>query len=124
MGPIAIPSPMVPAQAPIARARSAGSRKTSLMIDKRRWDRQCRTNAHDSPPPDQQAHRAREGGADRCSGKHGQADEEEALAAESIGQAAADEQQPCEDHRVGVDNPLQLARVGAVAVARVWAEPR
>ncbi len=34
MGPIAIPSPMVPAQAPIARARSAGTRKTSLMIDK------------------------------------------------------------------------------------------
>ena len=33
IGPIAMPSPMVPAQAPMARARSVGSRKTSLMID-------------------------------------------------------------------------------------------
>ena len=33
IGPMAIPSPAVPAQAPMARARSPGSRKTSLMID-------------------------------------------------------------------------------------------
>ena len=33
MGPMAIPSPMVPAHAPMARARSAGSRKVSLMMD-------------------------------------------------------------------------------------------
>src|ERR1035438_5048680 len=32
IGPIAMPRPMVPAQAPMARARSVGSRKTSLMI--------------------------------------------------------------------------------------------
>ena len=32
MGPMAIPSPIVPAQAPMARARSPGSRKMSLMI--------------------------------------------------------------------------------------------
>ena len=32
MGPIAIPSPIVPAQTPMARARSPGSRKMSLMI--------------------------------------------------------------------------------------------
>ena len=33
IGPTAMPSPMVPAQPPMARARSAGSRKMSLMID-------------------------------------------------------------------------------------------
>ena len=33
IGPIAMPSPMVAAQAPMARARSAGSRNTSLTID-------------------------------------------------------------------------------------------
>ena len=33
MGPMAMPSPMVPAQTPMARARSLGSRKTSLTID-------------------------------------------------------------------------------------------
>ncbi len=33
MGPMAMPSPMVPAQVPMARARSWGSRKMSLMID-------------------------------------------------------------------------------------------
>ena len=32
MGPMAIPSPMVPPQTPMARPRSAGSRKMSLMI--------------------------------------------------------------------------------------------
>ena len=32
IGPMAIPSPMVPAHAPMARARSPGSRKTSLMM--------------------------------------------------------------------------------------------
>ena len=33
IGPMAMPSPMVAAQAPMARARSAGSRNMSLMID-------------------------------------------------------------------------------------------
>ena len=33
MGPIAIPSPMMPPQAPMARARGLGSRKTSLTMD-------------------------------------------------------------------------------------------
>ena len=33
MGPRAMPSPMVPPQAPMARASSFGSRKMSLMID-------------------------------------------------------------------------------------------
>jgi len=33
IGPIAMPRPMVPAQAPMARAAPSGRRKTSLMID-------------------------------------------------------------------------------------------
>ena len=33
MGPTAIPSPMVPAHAPMARARSVGSRNESLMME-------------------------------------------------------------------------------------------
>ena len=33
IGPMAMPRPMVPPQAPMARARSFGSRNTSLMID-------------------------------------------------------------------------------------------
>ena len=33
IGPMAMPSPIVPAQVPMARARSVGSRKMSLMID-------------------------------------------------------------------------------------------
>ena len=33
IGPMAMPSPIVPAQTPMARARSVGSRKTSLTID-------------------------------------------------------------------------------------------
>jgi hypothetical protein len=32
MGPIAIPSPIMPPQAPVARARCPGSRKTSLRM--------------------------------------------------------------------------------------------
>ena len=34
IGPMAMPRPMVPPQAPMARARAVGSRKTSLRIDK------------------------------------------------------------------------------------------
>ena len=44
----------------------------------------------------------------------GQAEEDEPAgegppAAEAVAQAAGGEQQPCEHHRVGVDDPLQLA---------------
>ena len=39
-------------------------------------------------------------------------DEKEPLAPEPIGETATDEQQPCEDHGVGVHDPLQLAGGG------------
>ncbi len=63
---------------------------------------------HHRPPPDQQVHRPGERGADRSRTEHAQADEEEPLAPEPVSQAAADQQQAREDHRVRVDDPLQL----------------
>ena len=85
---------MVPAQAPMARARSIGSRKTSLMIDNEAGIVSAAPIPTDRPPRDQESHRTREPGARGCSAEEGQTDEEEAPAAESIGQAASDQQKP------------------------------
>ena len=67
----------------------------------------------------QEVHRARPGGADRSNGEDSKSDEENPLAPKPIRQAATDEQQPREDHGVGVDDPLQLARRGGSLRTRV-----
>jgi len=82
-----------------ARARSVGSRKTSLISTNDAGDRQRCTHPmtarHRStgPPSSRSRHRS-------MLRQRRQTDEEEALPAEPIGQAATDEQQSCEDHRV------------------------
>ena len=63
-----------PAQAPMARARSSGSRNDVVDDGQRRRDRQGRADAHDGPAGDQQVHRAREGGTDRSGREHREPD--------------------------------------------------
>jgi hypothetical protein len=82
------------------------------MIDSDAGIGQRGAGPHHASPPDQQVHRPGERGTDRSRGENAQADEEEPLAPEPVSQAAADEQQAREDHRVGVDDPLQFARGG------------
>ena len=116
IGPIAMPSPMVPAHG--ADGTGTLRRVAEDVVDDRQrgGDRQGRAYPHDRPPRDQESHRTREPGARGGSAEEGQTDEEEAPAAESIGQTASDQQEPGKDHRVGVDDPLQAAR-GRVQLA-------
>ena len=112
MGPMAMPSPMVPPQTPMARARSLGSRKMSLMMASDAGI----VSAAPAPMRARNAmssvDRSGEGGADRPQCEHGEPDQEEPLAAEPVGQRPSDEQQAGEHHGVGVDDPLELARRG------------
>ena len=112
MGPMAIPSPIVPPQTPMARARSPGSRKMSLMIASDVGI----VSAAPAPMKARNAmsvdHRSGQGRADRPQCEHSEPDEEEPLAAEPVGQRPSDEQQAGEHHGVGVDDPLELARRG------------
>ena len=63
-------------------------------------------------------------GTDRPRSENSQAEEEEPLAPEAVGQAATDEQEPGEDHGVGVDDPLQLAGGGMQVPHQGRAGPR
>ena len=124
MGPMAIPSPMMPPQAPMAFARCLGSRKTSLTMDSDDGIVRAAPTPIMARDGDQEMYRAREGGADRPRPEDSQAEEEELLAPEAVRQAATDEQEPGEDHGIGVDDPLQLAGGGVQLPAPGWAEPR
>ena len=120
IGPMAMPSPIVPAQPPMARARSPGSRRRSLMMDRE-------AGMVSAAPAPMTARASRSGRYGACENaapsdadsENNQADQEEPLAPKPVSQAAAGEQQPGEDHGVGVDDPLQLARRGVQDRTRV-----
>ena len=110
IGPIAMPSPMVPPQAPMARARPDRVGEDVVDDRQRRRDRQRPADAHDGPAGDQHLHRTGEGGPDRSRSEDRESEQEEPPAAEAVREAAGDQQQTREDHGVGVHDPLQVRR--------------
>ena len=77
-----------------------------------RRDHHRRTGPHQPPPDDEGIDASREGGTERAAPEDDQAADEEPLAPVAVGQAAGDEQQAPEHHRVGVDDPLELVGGG------------
>ena len=112
MGPIAIPSPIVPAQTPTARARRPGSWEDVVDDRQRCRDVKCGTRSHEGPKRDKRRHRARQRRPYRPQSEHGDSDQEEPLTTEPVGQCSSDEQQACKHNGVRVDDPLQLAGRG------------
>ena len=111
IGPRAKPTPLVPAQKPIAQPPFPGV--TEHVGDDRQGGRhqQRGTDALDARPGGRQhRHRAGEGRPGRTAGEGQQAGQERPLAADPVGQASRGQQQPGEDQRVGIDDRLELAR--------------
>ena len=70
------------------------------------------SDAHARTGRDERPDRAGKRGPGRAGRECNQAGEERALAADSVGEAARHEHQPGEQHDVGIDDPLQIARAG------------
>ena len=102
----------MPAHAPMARARSVGSRKTSLMMDSDEGIINAAPTPIHSSARNKKVYRIRECSPDRARSKGPKAKNKEALATEAVSEASADQQQPGKDHCVRIDDPLQLARAG------------
>ena len=109
IGPIATPTPEIPAQMPMARPRSAGG-KTLVRIDSvdgmmnaapKPWTARVRM----STPG-----RSRERRRERAPTEDHEPDEQRRLASVAVAGAARDQEEAREDERVRVDDPLQLAR--------------
>ena len=82
-----------------------------LALEGSRDDRECGRREHCGSEPlagpccEQCRGGARQGGGDRRDGEHSQAGQEHALAADQVGQSAAEEEQAAEDERVARDRP-------------------
>ncbi len=120
--PSAIPTPIVPPQMPIARARSSAPGNTLSRVDRPAGSSSPRPRP--SPParrsalPPSPTARSERPGRERA-----EAGQQHPSAPDAIRQAARHQQQATERHRVGVDDPLETAR-GAWSLRTSVAEPR
>ena len=109
MSPTAQPPIAIAAQTPSAFARSAPSAKVVEMIDERRGRDERRAEALERAESDQHPlARSASPFSSEATVKIDEPDQEEPLAAEEVAGAAAEQQEPAEDERVGVDDPLQV----------------
>ena len=123
-GPSATPRPAVAAQIPIAIARSRASAKTLMSSDSVAGMMSAAPAPMTARASDELVDAARVRGARRGGPEHGEPAEQHAPAPEAIAERAGQQQQPGEHERVGVDDPLQLADVGARGRARASAARR
>ena len=118
IGPSA-PSPATPAQTPIALRRSIGSMNTLVNSD----NVEGMMKAPPMPMSDRVAMSAGADVANELSRlprpKMLKSDDEGAVAAEAVAEAAGGEEEPGEHDRVRVDDPLQLARRGVESAGRL-----
>ena len=70
-------------------------------------------DALDGPGEDEDVGGRGQGGQGRAAGEDGHADQEDPLAAESVTEGGAGQQQDGEGERVGVDHPLEVGQGGA-----------
>ena len=104
-----------------ARPHTDGLRSFAVVLEDVREDRQGRrhderaTDAHEPAGDDEYRRRRSRGRYRRTHAEDGQPECEPSVAAEAVTETARGEQQPGEDDRVGVDDPLQLAAFGVQA---------
>lgn len=79
--------------------------------ERRRKEHRC-ADAHERAQPDELRRRRREGSGERAASEHREAREEHRLAAVTIREPAAEQQQARDHNRVRVDDPLQIVNVG------------
>ena len=102
-------APVIAPQIPIALARSPRSVKTLVMIDSVAGKISAAPMPISRPDRDQRVGVSTSRTDGGSGAEHGEPDEQRALAAEAVAEAAGGEHQPGEDEVVGVDDPLQLA---------------
>ena len=112
MGPMARPRPVVPDQMPMARARSPGAVKTLVRMDSVDGMMAAAPIPIRAARGDQTMRRAGEGREGRAGTEHGEAGHEHPFPPDPVAGAPENEKEAGEDHRVGVDDPLELARGG------------
>ncbi len=105
--PAAPPAPPMAPQMPTARLRSCGSVKVLVRIESEAGRDHRAAETLDQARDDQHGARVGQTAGERGEREEHEAEDEDAAAAEQVGGAAAEEQEPGEGHRVGVDHPLQ-----------------
>ena len=108
-GPSATATPATPDQRPIASARSRVSVNTLVRIDSVAGMISAAPMPMTARAAISARHAVGERGRGRRRAEHDQPDGERALAPEAVAQAPGRQEQPGEDQRVGVDDPLQVA---------------
>ena len=109
-GPIALPSPATPSTRPPAKAARDGRDRGEGHAEDRR-PHEPAAHAHADAHRDQLVGVLREAAEQREGGEDRRADEEDAPAAEHVGQPPAGDEDHPERQRVGVDRPLHGADV-------------
>ena len=112
MGPMAIPSPVVADQIPMARPRSSGARNTSLMTARVAGMMQAAPRPAIARAPIRVSTDPEKADPAEPAPKIDEPGDEEPLAAHPVPDAAGDEEHAGEDDGVGVDDPLELGRRG------------
>jgi hypothetical protein len=85
----------------------------------RRRHHERRPDADHRPQPDEGRRVVHEHGGGRGRAEDDEPDEEDALPTVTVAERARGQQEPCEDERVRVDDPLQLALARAGAAREV-----